>query len=496
MTGSVTVRPPDSTDTHHALARSFSLGPRALRRSWVLATALGETLGFLVPGLVAVVAFDLHPAYTLVLMVIAGCVEGAVLGAAQSVVLAREFLGFSRGAWIFATAMGAAAAWFVGMLPSTFYPAWTDWPASVLVPAGLLLGLTLLTTIGLAQWTVLRRHVARARTWVPANAVAWMLGLGLLFAVTTPLWQEGQSPALVVGIGILGGLVMALTVAVVTGLWLGRITRARPAGADTRPAPPGVPEDDWRALAEPTDRFRVFDPTTLEDLPEPVRRWLLHAITPGAALLTGVEAEWSGHLRLRGSWRAFCSRQRATMDGGFVWAATTRLGGLPVSGFDRFTRGQGEMRWRLLRRLPLVSEEGDQVTRSAAGRHAVELFAAVPAVALAPQVRWEPVDQRRATAYLDVGGEQQAVTVSVDPVGRLRQVEMDRWGRPPGEPYDLHRFGAVLAEERRFGARFGRERRFDGYLVPTQVVGGWHLGTDRWDDGAFLRYRVVRCSFH
>lgn len=235
MTGSVTVRPPGSTHPHLPLANAVSPGPQALRRSWILATAIGETLGFLAPGLVAVVAFDLHPVYTLALMVLAGGVEGAILGVTQSTVLAREFLGFTRGAWITATTLGAAAAWFVGMLPSTFYPAWTGWPALLLAPAGVLLGLTLLTAVGLAQWTVLRRHVARSRTWVPANALAWMLGLGLLFAVTAPLWQEGQGPALVVGIGVLGGLVMASTVAVVTGVWLGRITRPRSIRRATRP---------------------------------------------------------------------------------------------------------------------------------------------------------------------------------------------------------------------------------------------------------------------
>jgi hypothetical protein len=32
--------------------------------------------------------------------------------------------------------------------------------------------------------------------------------------------------------------------------------------------------------------------------------------------------------------------------------------------------------------------------------------------------------------------------------------------------------------------------------VPTEVVAGWHIGTERWAEGIFLRYRVVRCSFH
>lgn len=466
------------------LHQYFSQGPRALRRSWFVATTLGESVGFLVPSVVAALVWDLHPGLTLVLMVLAGVGEGLLLGAAQSVVLGREFLGFSRVAWTGATAAGAAAAWFLAMVAVTASSTWTQWPPVLTAPLGLLLGLSLLASVGLAQWTVLRHHVARSRTWVPVNVVAWLVGLGVLLGITTPLWQEGQSTAVVVAIGVLGGLGMALAVAAVSGWWLARLVSPR-AGA-ARPCPPGVPERDWAALAESTDEFRVFDPVLLEGLPEPVQRWMRHAVAPGAALLTGVEVEWTGHLRLGRSWRTFFSRERSTLAGGFVWSARTRVVGLPVTGFDRYTRGEGEMRWRVLGRLRLVSASDDEVSRSAAGRHAAELLAAVPAVALDPAVTWEPVDHLRATARIVVGGEPHRVTVTVDPVGRLRELEMDRWGTPPGASFGSHRFGVLL----------GEERRFDSYLVPTEVVGGWHIGTGEWGEGIFMRYRVVRCSFH
>lgn len=475
---------PTPQDLHRAYALAHD--PRRVRRNWVVATVVGDTLGFLVPALVAAAAYDWRPELFLVIMAVAGTVEGIVLGAAQSVVLHREFLGFSRTTWTLVSGLGAGFAWFVGMLPSTAYPVWHDWSWWVLVPLGLVLAALLLASIGLAQWLVLRRHVARSRTWVPVNAAAWLLGLGLMLAVATPLWQEGQSTAVVLAIGAGAGLVMATTVGVVTGWWLGRLVQPRVAATTARPVPIGVPDATWAGLADPTDRYEVFDPLALDDLPEPVQRWLRHAVTPGTPLLTGVDAEWLGHLRLRGTWRTFLARHRATFDRGFVWAARTRVAGLPTTGFDRYTDEQGEMRWRLLRRLPVVSENGEQVARSAAGRHAAEVLAMAPAVALHPSVRWEPVDHQRATAHLVVGGAPQAVTVRVDGVGRLRQVETDRWGRPEGQEFDRYRFGALLNEE----------RAFDGYLVPTELVVGWHIGTGRWEDGIFLRYRVVRCSFH
>jgi uncharacterized protein DUF6544 len=468
------------------LHQFFSQGPRVLRRSWFVATLLGESVGFLVPALVAAFAYDLHVAALLPLMVIAGAVEGTVLGIAQAVVLRREFLGLSRVPWAAATAVGAATAWFVGMLPSTFYSTWSDWPPYLTVPVGVVLGLVVLVSVGFAQWTVLRHHVARSRSWVPANAVAWGAGLAVLFGICMPLWREGQPVALTVAIGVLGGLAMAVTVACLTAAWLTRLVCPRDGRTSPRPGPTGIPQGDWAALAAPTDEFRVFDPTALEHLPDPVQRWLRHAVTPGTTLLTGVETEWNGHIRLAGSWRAFCARQRTSLSGGYLWSARSRVCGLPVLGLERYTHDRGELRWRLPGRLRLTKDAGDNATRSLATRHAAELFATVPVVALDPSVQWEAVDHDHATAHVRFDDEDQAVTVTVDPAGRLRQVEVDRWGTPPRSAFGPYRYGALLGEERRFG----------GCLVPTEVVAGWHIGTKKWDEGTCLRYRVVRCSFH
>ena len=464
------------------IRRAFSSGPRTLRRTWMLAVVLGESLGFCIPALVALTAFDRSPTVALAVMVLAGAGEGLVLGTAQALVLKRELLGFSRSAWIAATSGGAAVAWLIGMLPSTFYETWSDWGTLPTVVAAAVLGFLLLGSVGFAQWLVLRRHVARARTWVPANALGWVLGLLALVAVTTPLWHEGQPTVALVLIGVLGGVVMATAVAWVTGAWLVRLVH--PARGPRR-APVGVTEPEWRALGTSTDAFAVFDPSLVQGLPDPVQRWLLHVITPGTSLLTSVEIEGLGSIRLGSTWRQLVARQRSSLSGGFVWGSRTRMWGLPVTGLERFTHGTAQMRWRLLRRIRLVEADGEEIARSCAGRHAADVLAALPAVALDRSVRWVPVDHESATAELVVGGETQQVTVTVDPLGRLRRIELDRWGTPPGATYGIYRFGAVLDQE----------LPFEGYRIPTVVTAGWYSGTDRWSEGVFLRYRVLRCTF-
>jgi hypothetical protein len=147
------------------------------------------------------------------------------------------------------TSAAAALAWSIGMLPSTAHDLWSRWPILLIVVAAAALGLVLLCSIGTAQWLELRRHVPRAGRWVTATAAAWCAGLVAFSAVTSPLWQPGQRPALVAAIGALGGLVMALTVAVGTGwalIRLLRIAQADQVGVAITADPRSKSDQPWK----------------------------------------------------------------------------------------------------------------------------------------------------------------------------------------------------------------------------------------------------------
>ncbi|HEY9414695.1 MAG TPA: hypothetical protein VIQ30_08055, partial [Pseudonocardia sp.] len=79
-----------------------------------------------------------------------------------------------------------------------------------------------------AQWLELRHHVARAASWVPATAVAWILALGAFLTIASPLWHEGQRLWVTLLIGVGAGIVMAFVQAAVTGWWLLRMLSRHP----------------------------------------------------------------------------------------------------------------------------------------------------------------------------------------------------------------------------------------------------------------------------
>ncbi|MCQ8770555.1 DUF6544 family protein [Streptomyces telluris] len=257
-----------------------------------------------------------------------------------------------------------------------------------------------------------------------------------------------------------------------------------PAARPAVPAPPRRVRREWAALAAPTVAPARFDPHMTDGLPSPVRRWLAHAVAPGAPLLQTVVLVTHGEIRM-GTWRRFRAHQVLAPPRGLVWVAGSRLGGLPVSGFDRYSGGTGEMRWRLLRAVPVMSGSGPDITRSAAGRLACE-FPLVPPVALGPAVCWEPVDDRQAVAHVRIGQEEFAVTMRVSPSGRLESVAMLRWGNPDRHGYGEHPFGAVFEGESHFG----------GFTLPRTVRAGWWFGTERWREGEFIRFALDEAAHH
>lgn len=195
--------------------------------SWVLRVAAGEVLGFLAPALVQPLTPGMEPGQAMLLFIAAGAVEGAVLGWAQFLVLRRWLPGLSPAQWIAGTSVAAAAAWFIGMSVGTFGFLWQQWAVPVQAIVGAMAALVLLGSIGFAQWLELRGHLARSGWWIAGSGAAWLVGLGVFLAVSTPLWRPGQPAALIVLIGILAAVAMALGMAVVTGLVMLRLLRSR-----------------------------------------------------------------------------------------------------------------------------------------------------------------------------------------------------------------------------------------------------------------------------
>jgi hypothetical protein len=242
----------------------------------------------------------------------------------------------------------------------------------------------------------------------------------------------------------------------------------------------------WETVREPAANT-TFDAGHLAELPSPARRFLEHAIRPGTPLARSVELETIGAIGLHRDRPKLPFRSRQVLSRqGLVWKARVGSGLFRMSGADMFDGRSGSMRWHLWGLAPVVSGGGPDVSRSAAGRVALELVSYLP-TALLPQagVRWEAVDDRTARAHLTVAGEQLSPLVTVAADGRLERVEMLRWddGGKDSAP------GYVLWA----GECLDGEQTFDGVTLPRSGrVTKW-AGTPQAHQ--FFDWTISRATF-
>jgi len=208
----------------------------------------------------------------------------------------------------------------------------------------------------------------------------------------------------------------------------------------------------------------IFDTNSIANLPEPAKRYFRHAIAPGTRLARSVVVEMQGRIGLKpGAEKLpFHAVQILAMPTGFFWRATVGEGILKMTGSDRYVAGEGAMLWFIGYGIPIVRASGADVTRSAAGRMALEAPLLLPS-ALLPEsgARWEAIDAFSAKVHLQVGSEQLALVLTVALDGRLERIEMQRWDTEgqDGKPGYVLWVGDQLTEERKFG----------GYTIPVRM---------------------------
>ena len=194
---------------------------RAFCRRWVGWTVAGEAAGFTVAAIAGAVAAtqDLPSVSEFAVLVGAGSIEGALLGAGQAIAMTRlQLPPRILRRWPVVTSVAAALAWSIGLLPSSIPD--VPWSSPITWLIAVVLGSALLLSIPTAQYLLLRGAIHTAGRWIWVNVLAWSLGIMWTFA-PSPLVDASTPILSLISIYAVAGLLMATTVAVITGLcWL------------------------------------------------------------------------------------------------------------------------------------------------------------------------------------------------------------------------------------------------------------------------------------
>jgi len=180
---------------------------------WTLANALSEMIGlgltFAITGLLFSGIGAQNTTASILLSfgiaVLSGAVEATFVGLTQWWAMHPWFPSIGKFAWWRGTLVGALIAYVLGYLPSTLMSlgeatassAPVTEPAQwivLLLAAGM--GIVGGVVLSFAQWLVMRRNVQGAGIWIPANMLAWLFGMPVIFwgidlAFKMPvLWQS------------------------------------------------------------------------------------------------------------------------------------------------------------------------------------------------------------------------------------------------------------------------------------------------------------------
>lgn len=236
-----------------------------------------------------------------------------------------------------------------------------------------------------------------------------------------------------------------------------------------------------------------FDPAELAGLPAPARRYLERAIPAGSPLARTVQLDLDGSIHFGGLQGQACALEsrRAVVAHrrGFVWPETIRRGAVPRMGFLSYVDGEGRATWSLAGKVlePLkhrgMGPNGDRAMRNL---YACKLIWLPTALLPSSGAVWEGIDESQARVTVTVDGEAMALTLTVDPEGRLEKATLQRWGAKGAKgEYGSFPYGLIVKADAEHG----------GYRLPSEVQAVWFYGEDEKASPLAHTYRLLRASF-
>lgn len=171
---------------------------------------------------------------------------------------------------------------------------------------------------------------------------------------------------------------------------------------------------------------------------------------------------------------------------GFVWKLKAAKGLIDISGSDAAINSQSWSRFWLALLFPVARAGGTpDHARSAFGRYVAEAVFWSPAALLPSEhVRWEAIDDEKSRVTVQHLDMSQAVDLTVDADGKIREVVFQRWSNANAQrEFQLQPFGGYLSGYREFG----------GYCLPTRIEAGNFFATP--DYFPFFKVNVTNIRF-
>ena len=231
---------------------------------------------------------------------------------------------------------------------------------------------------------------------------------------------------------------------------------------------------DLRGRLEATRRPMLpgtVDFRELENLPDPVRRYLQTVLTEGQPMVSGVRLRHAGTFNVgekTDRWKHFTSDQVVvTRRPGFDWQARVEMGpGLPVLVHDAYVAGDGVLNASVLGLFTVADMRGGgELARGELMRFFAETAWYPTALLPSQGIHWEAEGGRSARATLTEGETSTSLLFTFDEQNLIEMVSTEARGRTVGDE--------VIQTPWR--GKFWNYRERGGMLVPLDAEVAWVL---------------------
>jgi hypothetical protein len=229
----------------------------------------------------------------------------------------------------------------------------------------------------------------------------------------------------------------------------------------------------------------LITPDMLEDLPEPVQRYLAYTGIVGRPPIRNVRLRYAGRFRTAADrgWMPMTAEQTYTISPpGFDWRARFKVAGLPLMrARDTYADGEGHMFARLAWIVPIFDVRGEKLTQGTMLRYLQEACW-FPTAYLEPYVQWQAVDESSADVTFTDRGESVTARMFFSPGGRLTNFVAQRYREVKGA-FSLDTWSAPIDD---YGS-------FAGLNLPAGGRGVWNLPTG---DLPYIELKIAMIEYN
>jgi len=186
---------------------------------------------------------------------------------------------------------------------------------------------------------------------------------------------------------------------------------------------------------EKNNNQRLITAGMLEDLPEPVQRYMTYTGVVGRPWINTVRLRQSGIFRLGRDrpWMPLTAEEFYTTDPpGLTWDARFKIFGLPLlRARDRYEEGKGHMYGKLAGFYTVFDARGDELDQATMIRYLNEIMW-FPTAFLGDNITWQDIDENSAQVTFSDHGKSVSAQMFFDGDGRLLNFTTMRYRESEG----------------------------------------------------------------